>query len=156
MLEVFSLSLSNFRFPHSPRPPPAALYNYAIRLSFFSWHFLLCTSAYSGGVRERSPTFWKFWQLGTDCPFVFPGGRTAWTARVLVNWNLYQARFFYDGDRNAREDAAEVALYHLTPKIHAAASQSYSGRLYPYEYDLHERQWPMTQELKRYEKHYYY
>lgn len=105
---------------------------------------------------ECSPTFWKFWQLGTDCPFIFPGGRTAWTARVLVNWKLYQARFFYDGDRNAREDAAEVALYHLAPKTHAAVSQSYlTGRLFPYEYDLHEGQWPMTQELKRYEKHYY-
>ncbi|PYH72584.1 uncharacterized protein BO88DRAFT_449986 [Aspergillus vadensis CBS 113365] len=48
------------------------------------------------------------------------GGRTAWTSKVTVRhhvpgvpWTI-PGRYFFDGDNNAREDAAEVAWRKLT------------------------------------------
>ncbi|GFN10833.1 double-stranded RNA binding motif domain-containing protein [Aspergillus tubingensis] len=48
------------------------------------------------------------------------GGRTAWTSKVTVQhrvpgvpW-IIPGRYFFDGDNNAREDAAEVAWRKLT------------------------------------------
>ncbi|CCC09884.1 hypothetical protein SMACR_03440 [Sordaria macrospora] len=40
------------------------------------------------------------------------GGRTAWSARVEINGQFIDARFWFDGKNleNAKEDAAEVAL----------------------------------------------
>ncbi|KAG9243879.1 hypothetical protein BJ878DRAFT_422625 [Calycina marina] len=44
------------------------------------------------------------------------GGRTAWSSTVTVQGQQISARFWYDGQYvdNAKEDAAEVALKHLT------------------------------------------
>ncbi|OHW89551.1 hypothetical protein CSPAE12_11866, partial [Colletotrichum incanum] len=43
-------------------------------------------------------------------------GRTAWSSRVTVREQTHSARFWYDGNNmnNAKEDAAEMALNHLT------------------------------------------
>ncbi|KAF2637451.1 hypothetical protein P280DRAFT_492335 [Massarina eburnea CBS 473.64] len=44
------------------------------------------------------------------------GGRTAWSSIVAINGSQYAARFWYDGAYmvQAREDAAEMALRHIT------------------------------------------
>jgi len=43
------------------------------------------------------------------------GGRTAWSAKVLIEGHEIAARYWYDGQyvNNAKEDAAEVALQQL-------------------------------------------
>ncbi|GLB22012.1 hypothetical protein AtubIFM61612_002565 [Aspergillus tubingensis] len=47
-------------------------------------------------------------------------GRTAWTSKVTVQHRVpgvpwvIPGRYFFDGDNNAREDAAEVAWRKLT------------------------------------------
>jgi hypothetical protein len=38
------------------------------------------------------------------------GGRTAWSSEISVNGQVFKARFWYNGFKNAREDAAEVAI----------------------------------------------
>jgi hypothetical protein len=40
----------------------------------------------------------------------YTGGRTAWSSEISVNGKIFKARFWYDGFKNAREDAAEVAV----------------------------------------------
>jgi hypothetical protein len=44
------------------------------------------------------------------------GGCTAWSSRVTVNGTIHQARFWYNGKNlnNAKEDAAEVALWFVS------------------------------------------
>ncbi|MCJ1227602.1 hypothetical protein MMC12_004258 [Toensbergia leucococca] len=44
------------------------------------------------------------------------GGRTAWSSTVTISGHHIAARYWYDGQyvNNAKEDAAEVALQHLT------------------------------------------
>lgn len=44
------------------------------------------------------------------------GGRTAWSSRVMVKGQVFQARFWYDGKNlnNAKEDAAELALHYVS------------------------------------------
>ena len=51
------------------------------------------------------------------------GGRTAWSARVSVYGSTHHAKFWYDGKnlRNAREDAAEVALKYLNEMMGASS-----------------------------------
>ncbi|CAI4219922.1 unnamed protein product [Parascedosporium putredinis] len=43
------------------------------------------------------------------------GGRTAWSSRVMVKGQVFQARFWYDGKNlnNAKEDAAQLALAYV-------------------------------------------
>ncbi|SPO05009.1 uncharacterized protein DNG_07694 [Cephalotrichum gorgonifer] len=43
------------------------------------------------------------------------GGRTAWSSRITIEGQVFQARFWYDGKNlnNAKEDAAELALRSL-------------------------------------------
>jgi hypothetical protein len=43
------------------------------------------------------------------------GGRTAWSAAVVIGQEKMNARFWYDGQfvNNAKEDAAQVALIHF-------------------------------------------
>ncbi|KAF2877634.1 hypothetical protein BDV95DRAFT_535348 [Massariosphaeria phaeospora] len=51
------------------------------------------------------------------------GGRTAWSSVVaLPGGTTYPARFWYDGAymEQAREDAAEMALRHLTGTLNTA------------------------------------
>lgn len=58
------------------------------------------------------------------------GGRTAWSCTVTIpGQRLVQARFWYDGQyvSNAKEDAAEVALQHLTGGGPGAGSGSSGG-----------------------------
>ncbi len=59
----------------------------------------------------------------------FTGGRTAWSSTVTVQGQNISARFWYDGDHvnNAKEDAAEVALKHLTGSSPSSPSQSRTG-----------------------------
>jgi hypothetical protein len=54
------------------------------------------------------------------------GGRTAWSSTVTVQGQNIAARFWYDGQHvnNAKEDAAEVALKHLTGSNPSSPSQS--------------------------------
>ncbi|KAF2188637.1 hypothetical protein K469DRAFT_565394, partial [Zopfia rhizophila CBS 207.26] len=54
------------------------------------------------------------------------GGRTAWSSLAVVQGIPYSARFWYDGAymEQAREDAAEVAMRHLTGTQTTSASQS--------------------------------
>jgi hypothetical protein len=40
----------------------------------------------------------------------YTGRRTAWTCKITVGSRVFDARNFYDGHANAREDAAEVAF----------------------------------------------
>jgi len=57
------------------------------------------------------------------------GGRTAWSSTVTVQGQNISARFWYDGEHinNAKEDAAEVALKHLTGSNPSSPSQSRRG-----------------------------
>lgn len=61
----------------------------------------------SGPVLSRSTA-----QQDTD---ILSGGRTAWSAAVVIGQEKMTARFWYDGQfvNNAKEDAAQVALMHL-------------------------------------------
>ncbi|KAL2075623.1 hypothetical protein VTL71DRAFT_566 [Oculimacula yallundae] len=56
------------------------------------------------------------------------GGRTAWSSTVTVQGQAIQARFWYDGDHvnNAKEDAAEVALKHISTSGPSSPTQSRS------------------------------
>ncbi|KAI1007976.1 hypothetical protein K3495_g265 [Podosphaera aphanis] len=44
------------------------------------------------------------------------GGRTAWSCTVTFSGHSFNARFWFDGNNtnNAKEDAAELAVQHLT------------------------------------------
>ncbi|RDW89008.1 hypothetical protein BP5796_00176 [Coleophoma crateriformis] len=57
------------------------------------------------------------------------GGRTAWSSTVTVNGQNISARFWYDGQYvdNAKEDAAEVALKHLSGSTPSSPAQSRRG-----------------------------
>ncbi|KAK0125391.1 hypothetical protein ONS96_009238 [Cadophora gregata f. sp. sojae] len=57
------------------------------------------------------------------------GGRTAWSSTVTVQGQSIPARFWYDGDHvnNAKEDAAEVALKHISTSNPGSPTQSRSG-----------------------------
>ncbi|KAH8884616.1 hypothetical protein GQ53DRAFT_384074 [Thozetella sp. PMI_491] len=57
------------------------------------------------------------------------GGRTAWSSRVTVHGVVHNARFWYDGNnlKNAREDAAEVALGWLTGSTPSSPATSRGG-----------------------------
>jgi len=57
------------------------------------------------------------------------GGRTAWSSTVTVHGQNIAARYWYDGQyvNNAKEDAAEVALKHLSGSSPSSPSQSRSG-----------------------------
>ena len=57
------------------------------------------------------------------------GGRTAWSSTVTVQGQNISARYWYDGQyvNNAKEDAAEVALKHLTGSPINSPTQSRSG-----------------------------
>ncbi|KAH6724157.1 hypothetical protein DL95DRAFT_424250 [Leptodontidium sp. 2 PMI_412] len=57
------------------------------------------------------------------------GGRTAWSSTVTVQGQNIPARFWYDGDHvnNAKEDAAEVALKHISTSTPGSPTQSRSG-----------------------------
>jgi hypothetical protein len=61
--------------------------------------------------------------------YTFSGGRTAWSSTVTVQGQNISARFWYDGEHvhNAKEDAAEVALKHLTGSNPSSPSQSRTG-----------------------------
>ena len=61
--------------------------------------------------------------------YKFLGGRTAWSSTVTVQGQNISARFWYDGEHinNAKEDAAEVALKHLTGSNPSSPSQSRRG-----------------------------
>ena len=64
----------------------------------------------------------------------FLGGRTAWSSSVKLQGRTFAARYWYDGVfvNNAREDAAEVALFILDPENHQArATTTYPGQLWP-------------------------
>jgi hypothetical protein len=54
------------------------------------------------------------------------GGRTAWSSTVTVQGQAIAARYWYDGQyvNNAKEDAAEVALKHLSGSAPSSPSQS--------------------------------
>ncbi|KAK2760186.1 hypothetical protein FQN54_002253 [Arachnomyces sp. PD_36] len=58
------------------------------------------------------------------------GGRTAWSARVNIQGQLYSARYWYDGQyvNNAKEDAAEVALGKLSSQ--SRSPTNHAGQLY--------------------------
>ncbi|KAH8749382.1 hypothetical protein F5883DRAFT_232249 [Diaporthe sp. PMI_573] len=45
------------------------------------------------------------------------GRRTAWTCKITVGSRVFDARNFYDGHANAKEDAAEVAFNYFNDKI---------------------------------------
>ncbi|PSN68806.1 hypothetical protein BS50DRAFT_571984 [Corynespora cassiicola Philippines] len=66
-------------------------------------------------VRLGEPT----WQDVSDRR----GGRTAWSSVVVINNVPYSARFWYDGAymEQAREDAAEMALRHITGYVNSTA-----------------------------------
>ncbi|KAL3423773.1 hypothetical protein PVAG01_05519 [Phlyctema vagabunda] len=57
------------------------------------------------------------------------GGRTAWSSTVTVNGQNISARYWYDGQYvdNAKEDAAEVALKHLSGSTPSSPAQSRRG-----------------------------
>lgn len=57
------------------------------------------------------------------------GGRTAWSARVTVYGRVHNAKFWYDGKnvRNAKEDAAEVALNYLYNLFGASSGTGLGG-----------------------------
>ena len=77
--------------------------------------------------------FWSLTVGGTDCPLLL-GGRTAWSSSVKLQGRTFAARYWYDGQyvNNAREDAAEVALFILDPENHQArATTTYPGQLWP-------------------------
>ena len=77
--------------------------------------------------------FWSLTVGGTDCPLLL-GGRTAWSSSVKLQGRTFAARYWYDGQyvNNAREDAAEVALFILDPENHQdRATTTYPGQLWP-------------------------
>lgn len=82
-----------------------------------------------------SPTFsFEVWQLVVLIVHFFLGGRTAWSSSVKLQGRTFAARYWYDGVfvNNAREDAAEVALFILDPENHQArATTTYPGQLWP-------------------------
>ncbi|EHL00005.1 hypothetical protein M7I_4087 [Glarea lozoyensis 74030] len=57
------------------------------------------------------------------------GGRTAWSSTVTVQGQTIPARYWYDGQyvKNAKEDAAEVALKQIEASSPSSPSQSRSG-----------------------------
>lgn len=78
--------------------------------------------------------FFQVWQLVVLIVHFFLGGRTAWSSSVKLQGRTFAARYWYDGVfvNNAREDAAEVALFILDPENHQArATTTYPGQLWP-------------------------
>ncbi len=59
------------------------------------------------------------------------GGRTAWSARVIIGPQVIAARMWYDGRNvnNAKEDAAEVACLRLgvAPPLTQTGQQQQQG-----------------------------
>lgn len=75
------------------------------------------------------PSALGYSSLDSSLLIISPGGRTAWSSTVTVQGQNISARYWYDGQyvNNAKEDAAEVALKHLTGSPINSPTQSRSG-----------------------------
>ncbi|KAK4217272.1 hypothetical protein V8F33_002681 [Rhypophila sp. PSN 637] len=74
--------------------------------------------AYGQSWQEKLEAACREWRIAVPVYQIVSdrrGGRTAWSSRVTVYGTVHNAKFWYDGKnlRNAKEDAAEVALNYL-------------------------------------------
>jgi hypothetical protein len=133
----FSASITPYPFPHVHRSVSAtpAIHKLTFTLPPEDLPSNMSYSSYGSSAATWQEKLEEKCREAQIHPPVFQimsdrrGGRTAWSSIVTVQGQNIQARFWYDGQHvnNAKEDAAEVALKHLSTNSPSSSSQGRSG-----------------------------